>query len=133
MFARINKLVRDNWVVYRYRQDDHESVVHITRREPLIVLVTLLVLMAILPSRVWTVGFVGLALAILLSLVWAVESARQVHFERQLLHAWVQVGDRMEEVFTLHNDSILPVLAAEIEDRSDLPGYHGEIDDKGAM
>jgi uncharacterized protein (DUF58 family) len=38
-------------------------------------------------------------------------------------YAWVQVGDRMEEILTLVNASTFPLLAAEIIDHSDLPQY----------
>ncbi len=51
-------------------------------------------------------------------------AARGASFERRVLHTWMQVGDLLEEAFTLHNASPFPLLAAEIDDRSDLPGYN---------
>ncbi len=38
-------------------------------------------------------------------------------------YGWAQVGDLLEERFTVINDSFLPGLWLEVEDHSDLPGY----------
>ena len=89
-----------------------------------LVLVAILVLVNLVyPSRVWvillwTVG--GLAA---LGYYWIRQLARSVLFRRELRAGWVEVGDRLEERFTLVNRSWLPLLWAEISDGSDLPGY----------
>jgi uncharacterized protein (DUF58 family) len=49
--------------------------------------------------------------------------AQHVSVRRELRYGWMQVGDRLEERFTLINNSWLPVLWAEVSDASDLPGY----------
>jgi uncharacterized protein (DUF58 family) len=57
-----------------------------------------------------------------------------VTVERAMRYGWVQVGDRLEERFTLRNDSWLPVLWGEVVDESDLPGYQaGRIASCGAQ
>ncbi len=56
--------------------------------------------------------------------VWAWQMARHVYARRWLQARWVQVGDVMEEQFTLINNSGLPVLWAEMADHSDVPGYN---------
>jgi uncharacterized protein (DUF58 family) len=49
--------------------------------------------------------------------------AYHVSIRRDMRFGWVQVGDRLEEQFTLVNRSWLPLLWAEVGDQSDLPGY----------
>jgi uncharacterized protein (DUF58 family) len=48
---------------------------------------------------------------------------QNVSVERKLRYGWVQVGDRLEERFTIVNESWLPVLWAQVIDESDLPDY----------
>lgn len=55
--------------------------------------------------------------------IWASQLARNLSMERQRRYGWAQVGDLVEERFTLHNDSWIPLLWAEMRDQSDLPGY----------
>ena len=43
--------------------------------------------------------------------------------DRQMRYGWAQVGDQLEERFTVVNDSSLPGLWLEMEDHSNLPGY----------
>lgn len=75
------------------------------------------------PSQVWVVLLWTIGGLTALAAYWARQIARSVTIERALRYGWVQVGDRLEERFTLANDSWLPVLWGEIEDQSDLPGY----------
>lgn len=42
---------------------------------------------------------------------------------REMRYGWAQVGDRVEERFTLGNTSWVPALWVEIVDHSSLPGY----------
>lgn len=111
-------------IIYRRHTSDSECAVHVTERAPLIVLMVLLALLAIFPSRAWLVVFVAAVLLSGVSFWWAVQSARLVSFSRHLRHTWAQVGDRLEENFLLQNRFMLPVLAAEIDDESNLPGYN---------
>ncbi len=59
----------------------------------------------------------------LLAYLWVVNAAHNTHTRRQLLSAAVQVGDEIEEQVELENRSLLPLLWAELVDRSSLPGY----------
>ena len=61
--------------------------------------------------------------AVAVSYYWARQMTEKVSLERERRYGWAQVGDVIEERFTLRNESSLPVLWAEIEDRSTLPGY----------
>jgi len=53
--------------------------------------------------------------------------ARGVRVRRELRFAWVQVGDLLEEHFTLVNDSPVPALWVEVSDGSDVPGYNTSV------
>jgi len=67
-----------------------------------------------------TVVFWGMVLS---SFVWARGMARNVLGQRRLRFAAMQVGDELEEQIYLTNRSLLPVLWAEFDDRSNIPGY----------
>jgi len=57
------------------------------------------------------------------SYYWAVQLRDHVSIERERRYGWAQVGDVIEERFTLANEAPVPVLWAEIQDHSTLPGY----------
>ncbi len=59
----------------------------------------------------------------LLSYLWARSLQRNLHFTRAMRFGWAQVGDRLEEQFTVQNDGILPATWLEVSDQSTLPGY----------
>jgi uncharacterized protein (DUF58 family) len=75
------------------------------------------------PSEVSAVALGALTAVVLCAWLWARSLARGVGAERRLHYAAVQVGDALEEHLALHNASPVPVLWAEVLDRSDLPGY----------
>jgi len=75
------------------------------------------------PHAVWLSLLVGLTALIGLTGWWAREMATRVTVQRSRRFGWAQVGDLLEERFTLINRSALPVLWAEIRDGSNLPGY----------
>jgi uncharacterized protein (DUF58 family) len=77
----------------------------------------------IVPHRAWVATFLGLGGALGLAYLWARQLARKLGLSREQRYGWVHVGDVLEERFTLTNDALLPALWAEIDDRSDLPGY----------
>jgi uncharacterized protein (DUF58 family) len=90
---------------------------------PMVLVLVLVFCQLVFPSRVWVVllwlvgGMTGLAY------IWAREMARHIYARRVLRYGWMQVGDRLEERFTLENDSWLPLLWGQVIDHSDLPGY----------
>lgn len=120
----IKGILAGNGIVYRCQVDQSERTVRVSERAPLAALVALLVLLAIFPSRAWLVTVVAVALLSVSCIWWAVQSARLLNFHRLLRHTWSQVGDYLEESFLLKNGFILPILAIEIKDESDLPGYN---------
>jgi uncharacterized protein (DUF58 family) len=97
-----------------------------TRLLPSLVII-LFVMQLIDPSRVWTTLLVGLGGLWLISYVWARGLAAGLTLIREMRYGWVQVGDVLEERFTLKNKSLLPVTWAELEDHSTLPGYDASL------
>lgn len=91
---------------------------------PLVPLLCLLVALQIIsPSRVWMSLLIGLGATVAFSWVWARQMQKHVHLTREKRYTWTRVGDRLEERFSLRDDSPLPALWAEILDGSTLPGY----------
>ena len=88
-----------------------------------ILLLLLLILELLDPYRGWVVVLVGLGGAWLISFIWAHVLARGLRLKREMRYGWAQVGDRLEERFTLINQSGLPGIWVEIADHSTLPGY----------
>lgn len=124
LISFIKGILAEDGIVYHCRVNQSERTVRVTERAPLAALVVLLALLAIFPSRAWLVTVVAAALLSGVSFWWAVQSARLLNFHRLLRHTWTQVGDYLEENFLLENNFSLPILAIEITDESDLPGYN---------
>ena len=93
---------------------------------PLLV-IALVIMQLIDPSRVWTALLVGLGGLWLISFVWARSLAESLTVIREMRYGWVQVGDALEERFTLQNKSWLPATWVELEDHSSLPGYNASL------
>lgn len=106
----------------------------ILRNRLLPALLGLVIVMQLLdPSRVWSVLLLGLAGTWLVSYVWVRSLARSLFLRREMRFEWAQVGDLMEERFTLENCGPLPALWVEVNDHSNLPGYHvSRVSDVGA-
>ena len=85
--------------------------------------ILLLLLQLFWPNRAWSTLLVILAGSWLLSFFWTLSLARKLFIERKMRYGWAQVGDQLEERFTVINDSFLPGLWLEVEDHSNLPDY----------
>ncbi len=79
------------------------------------------------PSRAWIILLIGIGGTWLICRWWARGLARSLTFERELRFGWAQVGDRLEERFTLTNQFILPATWVAVQDHSDLPDHHTSI------
>ena len=88
---------------------------------------SLFILQLIDPSQVWTVFLVGCGGLWLVSFLWARALSRHIRLLREMRYGWIQVGDALEERFTLENGGMLPAIWLEIEDRSTLPGYDASL------
>jgi uncharacterized protein (DUF58 family) len=83
----------------------------------------LLVLQLVAPYRGWFILLVGLGGALLVGYLWARSLARGLRLTREMRLGWVQVGDRLQERFSLVNQAWAPGLWVEIVDHSTLSGY----------
>lgn len=98
-----------------------------------IVAVVLLLLQLIWPSRAWMTLIIILGGIWLLCFLWTFSLARHLFMERALRYGWAQVGDQLEERFTVINESSLPGIWLEVEDHSNLPDYTaGRVTSVGA-
>lgn len=79
------------------------------------------------PSRVWVILLIGIGGTWLVCWWWARGLARSLHFEREMRYGWAQVGDRLEERFTLRNDFMLPATSVTLQDHSTLPDHKASI------
>ena len=93
---------------------------------PIIGLIALL-MQIIDPSRVWVILLIGIGGTWLVCWWWARGLARSLHFEREMRYGWAQVGDRLEERFTLRNDFVLPATWVTLQDHSTLPDHKASI------
>jgi uncharacterized protein (DUF58 family) len=117
-------LARPAVIGYKYNMRPRSAPLARLRTRLLPLLVGVLFLMQLVdPARGWTMLLVGFAGAWLISYFWARSLARNLRLVREMRFGWAQVGDRLEERFTLYNDGWLPGLWVEVRDGSTLPDY----------
>lgn len=92
-----------------------------------VITIVAFVMQIIDPSRVWVILLTGIGGIWLLCWWWANGLARSLHFKREMRFGWAQVGDRLEERFTLTNKFILPATWMTIYDHSTLPDHKATI------
>jgi uncharacterized protein (DUF58 family) len=97
-----------------------------TRFLPFIVFL-LIIMQLIDPSHIWTSLLVGFGGAWLLTYFWARSLTKSIRISREMRFGWAQVGDQLEERFTLVNSSSLPATWVEISDQSTMPGYSASL------
>jgi len=79
------------------------------------------------PSRVWMILMIGIGGAWLVCRWWARGLVRSLKFEREMRFGWAQVGDRLEERFTLTNGFLLPASWVTLHDHSTLPDHNASV------
>jgi len=79
------------------------------------------------PSRVWMILLIGIGGVWLFCRWWARGLARSLNFEREMRFGWAQVGDRLEERFTLTNRFLMPAPWVTLHDHSTLPDHHASV------
>jgi uncharacterized protein (DUF58 family) len=75
------------------------------------------------PSKVWLALLTGFGGTWLISWLWARSLGKHLHLTREVRFAWAQVGDKLEEQFTLTNNGLVPATWVEVVDHSNLPDY----------
>jgi len=92
-----------------------------------IITVIAFIMQIIDPSRAWVILFVGIGGIWLVCWWWVHGLAHSLRFEREVRYGWAQVGDKLEERFTLHNEFILPATWVMLHDHSTLPDHKASI------
>lgn len=87
------------------------------------ILLGLLVIFLLDSYRGWFILLIGLGGVWVFSLFWTRMLAMKLWFSREMRFGWAQVGDRLEERFTLTNLGWLPALWAEVIYQSNMPDY----------
>ena len=91
-------------------------------------LIALLIGVELLWSQsVWMMLVVALGSIWLFEFLWARSLRRGLRFRRELRYGWAQVGDQLEERFTLANQGSLPALWVQVADHSNLAEYDAGI------
>ena len=75
------------------------------------------------PSKIWQALIVTFGGLLLVAGLWAWSLKLHVRLTREVRFTWAQVGDALEEQFTLINDGLVPATWVELIDHSTLPGY----------
>jgi uncharacterized protein (DUF58 family) len=75
------------------------------------------------PSKVWQAMVTAFGGAWLVSWLWARSLRDHMRLTREVRFTWAQVGDKLEEQFTLTNDGLAPATWVEVVDHSTLPDY----------
>lgn len=86
-----------------------------------------LIMQIIDPSKVWVILLIGIGGTWLACWWWTRALQRSLTFEREIRFGWAQVGDRLEERFTLTNSFWLPATCVTLHDHSTLPDHHASI------
>jgi hypothetical protein len=79
------------------------------------------------PSRVWVILLIGIGGTWLICWWWARGLARSLTFEREVRYGWAQVGDKLEERFTLTNQFMFPATWVTLHDQSTLPDHKASV------
>lgn len=77
----------------------------------------------IVPFRGWVILLIGLGGGWLVCYLWVRSLGYNLRFSRETRFGWAQVGDRLEERFSLANRGWLPALWVEVIDHSTMPNY----------
>ena len=104
-----------------------QSIIRLNSKILPILLVVFFIMQILDASKVWVALLVGLGLAFLVSFLWISSLAQNLSLVREMRFGWAQVGDRLEERFTLENHGWASCLWIEIEDQSNLPGYQATL------
>ena len=75
------------------------------------------------PSRAWTTLLIILGGTWLVAFLWTMALGRRLSIKREMRYGWAQVGDALQERYTLYNDGLLPAPWLEVQDHSNMPDY----------
>ena len=127
MIARPGRTFRGlyfNHIIYNQRM---QPTIHLNAKIFPVIGALAFLMQIIDPSRVWVILLIGIGGAWLVCWWWARGLARSLQFEREMRFGWAQVGDRLEERFTLINRFPLPATWVTLQDHSDLPDHYASV------
>lgn len=104
-----------------------DTKIELRLRLPALWLLLLFLAAIFLPDRIWNTLLIGMGGMFVISYLWVRQLAKGLQAERRLRFSWVAVGDRLEELFTIANDSPAPALWVEVMDQSNVPGYRAAV------
>jgi uncharacterized protein (DUF58 family) len=114
------------WILWRILDGECEIVIEVRHALPLICTLAVLIVHLSGATSVTAALLVAALSMVAASAAWAWQMAKHMRAARRLEARWVQVGDMMEERFTIWNGSALPMLWAEVTDHSNVPGYNAD-------
>jgi uncharacterized protein (DUF58 family) len=120
---RVNQKLQPPWILWANETAEKKTTIEIRQWLPYPLALFLLGWYVASPSIAVVISFVTAAGMVLAAFLWARVMARQLTGRRVLQSVAMQVGDELEELVTLQNDSLLPALWAEFIDRSNIPFY----------
>ena len=111
------------WRVLHFNRPGCQASLRVRQWPPFAALLIILVWYLFAPSGVSATCVTALAGILAASYIWARSMALGLLGKRALHFTALQVGDELEEIITLTNNSRLPALWIEFVDRSHVPGY----------
>ncbi len=110
-------------ILQRDLEKNHQVILQLRTKLPLLAFLVCFVVHLSTLSYESAVGLAAIGGFLVTAYLWARAMALRVTGTRRLLYTALQVGDELQELVELENDSSFPILWAEFVDRSDLPGY----------
>lgn len=104
--------------------ENSQSLLRFKSRILLMLLSALVVMQLLDPGRIWIALLAGLGLMWATGFLWARALSRNLRLTREMRFGWAQVGDQLEERFTLGNKGWAPAPWVEVLDHSDMPAYN---------
>jgi uncharacterized protein (DUF58 family) len=124
MMSRISHLlVGHRGTLLRIRREGVDTSLRVLQPALPVAFLLFLIWAAFRPTAFALTGVCFTGSVLLISYLWARTMAVSVTTRRELKVTAVQVGEPLEEVVSLENRSMLPVIHAEFVDRSNVPGY----------
>ncbi len=118
--------LRPPWILWRMLDGECEIVIEVRHALPLICTLAVLIVHLSGATSVTATLLVAALSIVAACVAWDWQMVKHVRAARRLEARWVQVGDMMEERFTIWNRSALPVSWAEVTDHSNVPGYNAD-------
>jgi uncharacterized protein (DUF58 family) len=116
-------LVGHRWALLRIRREGVDASLRVLQPALPVAFLLFLIWAAFRPTAFALTGVCFTGSVLFISYLWARTMAVSVTTRRELRVTAIQVGEPLEEVVSLENRSLLPVIHAEFIDRSNVPGY----------